>query len=96
PDNLPEVNHDDGNKSNNHVSNLVWCTRTDNEREAHRIGIKEFKPFQVKFKNGVIKQYEFAIDLANEMGVTRQCVRNYLHGKSKGFIKHNILSIQYL
>lgn len=96
PNNLPEVNHDDGDKSNNHVSNLVWCTRTENEREAHRIGIKKYKPFQVEFQNGIIKQYEFAIDLANEIGVTKRCVLNYLQGKSQGFVKYNILSIRYL
>ena len=96
PNNLPEINHDDGNKSNNNVSNLVWCTRTENEREAHRIGIKKYKPFQVEFQNGIIKQYEFAIDLANEIGVTKRCVLNYLQGKSQGFVKYNILSIQYL
>ena len=34
------VNHIDGDKRNNHVANLEWCTKSENELHAHRIGIK--------------------------------------------------------
>ncbi len=37
PNNYLEVNHLDGNKSNNQVSNLEWCTRSMNKIHSYRV-----------------------------------------------------------
>ena len=39
PQNFPEVNHKDGCKNNNHVSNLEWCTKKKNMEHASAIGL---------------------------------------------------------
>jgi hypothetical protein len=40
PDKLPQVNHLDGDKKNNQVSNLQWCTNLENMRHSWVTGLR--------------------------------------------------------
>lgn len=39
PDNKPQVNHIDGCKSNNYISNLEWCNSSENVSHSYRTGL---------------------------------------------------------
>ena len=96
-DNLPEVNHKDGDKSNNSVKNLEWISRVDNERHSRKyLKNKPYKPFKVVYFDGNEVIYETKKELADFLNVTVPCVKNYLHKKTEGYRNFGIISIEYV
>lgn len=58
PDGLPMVNHIDGNKSNNHKSNLEWCTCKENTIHAFKTGLRGSgeKHYNSRLSNELVKE----------------------------------------
>jgi hypothetical protein len=64
PKKLPEVNHIDGNKKNNSVLNLQWCTGKENL--IHAIENK-LNPIQVLDKHQVLEIRELAGKMSQKL-----------------------------
>lgn len=55
---LPQVNHKDGNKLNNKLSNLEWCTSSENKLHSWKIGTSKITE---KFRESARKNLKKAL-----------------------------------
>lgn len=84
PTNLPEVNHIDGDKLNNSVSNLEWCDKSHNEIHARHLGLKTFKSIckpVIRLEDG--KEYNSIAKASKDIGVHRGTVAQAIYKRCK-------------
>ena len=83
PNNLPQVNHKDGNKDNCHDWNLEWCTGKHNTQHSYNTGLHKVGKV-IQMKDGIeIARFNNAKEASDITGISALCIRMSISRKTK-------------
>jgi len=84
PDNQPELNHKDNDRTNNNVSNLEWCTHEYNIEYREKYGKAQNRPvFATRLKTLELFRFSSRGEASRELGVCPQNINKVLKGEHK-------------
>lgn len=80
PEGKPDVNHKDGNKQNNHFTNLEWVTKKENLHHAMRMGLHA-NPFTPIFCNETKQRFSSMTEAAEILGIDQPNICSFFNGQ---------------
>lgn len=80
-----EVNHVDGNKKNNSLSNLEWCTKSENANHAYKTGLNTKAKIVYQYDNNgiLIGTYYSVLDAERQTGIRESLISGQINGAYK-------------